>query len=602
MSRLPGRSHRSDDWPTPHARALAGAAEQLDGQLDAGDTTWLADHLAACPACAAAAEDFASQRLELRALRDRQPAPPRDLWARTAAAIEREAGFRADKPRRTRRLALAPFALLSGTLVVALVVGALTSSQLPGVETTATPDSGIANVTPTPSPPVATPFLLPAKQVAWISEENGRFNFNRTSVVEVCPEAAAPCKATVPTETRSLALGSNPSTVFGSSDGESLIVVGDDGGGISGSNVYVVPVAGALATPTASIDASPPPTTAASPVGTPNPTPNRTASVPTVPPVSTPSTPSPSVQTSGPSESPPSATPNPASPSATPIGAIQIASGIQIVDGTAAYSPDGSTFAFTARPADGSQGPDIYAWHVGDALAVPITSDHRSVFGSWVRNAIVGSAIDPATTGEGSEPTAFILDPASTTLTTIPQVGRAWRPAVDPTGRSAVYWAGTLSPSADGVGWQTDRGRLVLGRWEIPTTPASDAPHPTRLATDQAKVRAETTLAEGPLTGWEAHWDDTGTRLAVWIADRRDPTIGMLSLYVVDPFDGHIDLESPPLKDQPALAGFSIAHGTLVWGAPPDKTSRASRVQILAWTENGFGQVESHPGDVIVVR
>ena len=36
---------------------------------------------------------------------------------------------------------------------------------------------------------------------------------------------------------------------------------------------------------------------------------------------------------------------------------------------SAAYSPDGAWFAFTARPSDGSAGPDIYVWRVGDQLA-----------------------------------------------------------------------------------------------------------------------------------------------------------------------------------------------------------------------------------------
>src|SRR4029077_271170 len=45
-------------------------------------------------ACAAVADAYAADRLALRALREPAPEPPRDLWARTAAGIEREAAAR----------------------------------------------------------------------------------------------------------------------------------------------------------------------------------------------------------------------------------------------------------------------------------------------------------------------------------------------------------------------------------------------------------------------------------------------------------------------------------------------------------------------------
>jgi hypothetical protein len=97
-------------------------------------------------------------------------------------------------------------------------------------------------------------------------------------------------------------------------------------------------------------------------------------------------------------------------------------------------------------------------------------------------------------------------------------------------------------------------------------------------------------------------WDETGTRLAVWIADPSDRSVGNLSLYVVDPFDGSIDLADPPLHDKPALAGFSIEDGRLAWATPNDGTSEGGRVLVLAWTDKGFGQVESAPGDFLLVR
>ena len=78
MSVIGGRGGRTDDWASEHARARARSAEQLDGPLEADEAAWLDGHLASCPECAAVAADYAAQRLELRALREPTPVPPRD--------------------------------------------------------------------------------------------------------------------------------------------------------------------------------------------------------------------------------------------------------------------------------------------------------------------------------------------------------------------------------------------------------------------------------------------------------------------------------------------------------------------------------------------
>jgi hypothetical protein len=171
------------------------------------------------------------------------------------------------------------------------------------------------------------------------------------------------------------------------------------------------------------------------------------------------------------------------------------------------------------------------------------------------------------------------------------------------------------------VGWTPRDGKLVVGRWDdvtataIPSATASasaaeGSPSPSAEATatapavaDQPEARHETTIASGPLLDWDARWDETGTRLAIWIANPGSTTVGRLSLYAVDPFDGRIDLSKPPLLDEPAMAGFSIAKEHLAWAAPPAAGSAESSVLVLAWTGDDFGTVESAPsGDVILVR
>jgi anti-sigma factor RsiW len=71
---------------TIHDRARMLAAESVDGSLAPGDAEWLDAHLGACPDCAAVAEEYRAIHLELGSLAT--PEPPRDLWARTSAALD----------------------------------------------------------------------------------------------------------------------------------------------------------------------------------------------------------------------------------------------------------------------------------------------------------------------------------------------------------------------------------------------------------------------------------------------------------------------------------------------------------------------------------
>jgi anti-sigma factor RsiW len=632
-----GRPRRPDDWPSGHVRARAALAERLDGPLDPDDALWLEEHLAACTDCTAVAAEYAGQRAELRSLREHPPQPPRDLWARTAAAIEAESRFR-DARRRSggrRRSSFAPLALLTAAVAVAVAVGTLTSSQRPlGDGATARPTQDVALATDaagggsgSPSVPRATPIVV-AQKVEWLSRDaTGKYRVETANVDEVCPpDATEPCDTAAPDQALDVPVQQEVSSVWGSPDSDALIVVNRPGAE-EAATVSVVTLRERPASPSPSPQptATPTPTATASvvPPATPTPTPRASAS--------------PSVQ---PSSAPPIATPSPVSPSATPSAtpsasagspspsvavsptpageSVEIARDVIVVGQSAAYSPSGTWFAFTARPADGSAGPDIYVWKVGDELAVPVTTDHRSAFGSWSGDQIVGSTVtETAKGGENGQAaeaelsaTAFLLDPASGAVAGQPQAGRVWRPAVDPTGRKAVYWTGTLR-ATETPGFAPDAGRLVLGAWDATAAPAaSGSPDPsaaaasaTPLASDQAAARKETTIAAGRMEDWDARWDHDGSHLAVWIADPQNPAVGRLSLYGVDPFDGRIDLKTPLLDAQLATAGFAISEGKLVWAEPGlDGSATGGRIQVLAWTDNGSGQVESVAGPVIVIR
>jgi hypothetical protein len=332
-----------------------------------------------------------------------------------------------------------------------------------------------------------------------------------------------------------------------------------------------------------------------------------------------------------------------------------------VVGESEAYSPDGTWFAFTARPADGSHGPDIYAWRPGDLEARPITTDHRSMFAAWLDNQILASrAIDVAPTpavpaatpavpaaSPGPrifQPVVFLIDPASGKETTLQGVS-AWRPAVDPTRSKAVYWDGSLQLDASGVELRPADGRLVLGPWSAApsdlagepqasaaapgsatpsgdpaaspeaaatsgpssspaTDPSASAPAESAAAAPipSAQAFAPIEIASGQIRDWDARWDETGTHLAVWLADEADPRVGLLTLYMVDPASGAIR-PAAKVHDLPALAGFSIGKGRLAW-VTPRQNGEGTRITIAAWKKDTVGSVETRQSseEVVVVR
>ena len=177
------------------------------------------------------------------------------------------------------------------------------------------------------------------------------------------------------------ALDVKPSSLLLPRDGNPAVVVGGDA-------VYAV-----------SVDLR-------APVTTPGPEPS---SVPTTEPAQSPAVPGESATppADSPAPSDPPASPDPATPStdpgaATPLPtilpatpapsaapAVAIVEGVVIVGTSPAYSADGQWVAFSARPADGSQGPDIYAWRVGEPQAgpSPATTARSSRAGSTARSS-----------------------------------------------------------------------------------------------------------------------------------------------------------------------------------------------------------------------
>jgi hypothetical protein len=617
------RGRRADDWASQHERARLRLAQRLDGPLGVNEALWLDEHLAGCDACRAVGDEYTAEREELRALASRSPAPPRDLWARTAAAIELEAGGSRHVRGRSRRpiSLLIPSSLIAAALVVAVAGGRLFSSQLTpgGGSPSATPEVALASAPSdrTTGPvrtggPGVTPMPVDERVALLTKDPSGDFRLIVKTFDGVCPEGSSePCDSGTPSTERSVAIDGDALAVFGSVNEERLIVVSSPDANDDGS-VEVVALTNEPApseTPSVTPTPTPTDTATASPTvesATPSVTPATTASVaPTASPIVTPEPPA---SESPSSSEPPASVPVSASPDG---GTLEIASGVIVVGQSGAYSASGSWFAFTARPRDGSAGPDVYAWRVGEREAFRVTNDGRSVFGSWVGDRIAGSAVvepgpdgDPATSGLRAVP--FVLDPATNARADLAR--SAWRPVVDPSGRAAVYWTGTVR-ATDEPGFAPETGRLVLGSWTT-TEPAesaepsmSDASAAASAPTPDPSTFHERDIAGGPVADFDARWDPSGSHLAVWVADATDPTVGELTLYAVDPFDASIDVNAPLLTKQRAKAGFALTNGSLVWADPSaDPASPDSTVQVLAWTATGVGKVQTVTGPALVIR
>jgi hypothetical protein len=295
------------------------------------------------------------------------------------------------------------------------------------------------------------------------------------------------------------------------------------------------------------------------------------------------------VESQEPSAEPATPTPTPevtaeVTPSPTPES-IAIASGLIVVGQTAAYSPDGSWFAFTARPADEGHGPDIYLWRVGSDEAVPATTDHRSVFASWAGSELVGSRpAEAQADGIEVEAAAFLLDPETGDETALAVPG--WRPIVAPDGERALVFNGTVSATDDGHDIARSDGTLELRGWD---------------AADGAIAEDAEVVLDAVGSPIDARWDETGTAFAVWVQDPADPSFGRLSLFFVDPETGAVEQPETAPRDEPALPGFSIGEGRLAWATPAGQGGEGSRVQIVAWSDDGVGTAESAPGDQVVV-
>jgi len=159
-----------------------------------------------------------------------------------------------------------------------------------------------------------------------------------------------------------------------------------------------------------------------------------------------------------------------------------------------------------------------------------------------------------------------------------------FRPIVSPDGKLAIVFSGPVEVGQEGQDLTLGEGTLELRSWSAAGASAEGA----------------TVVLDGVDTPFDARWDDGGTAFAVWVQDAADPSFGRLSLYFIDP-DGKILQPDNAPREEPALPGFSIGDGRLAWATPSGQGGEGSRVQIVAWTDEGVGTAETAPGDQVVV-
>ena len=438
-------------------------AARLDRPLTRSETRSLAAHLRDCAACRDADRAYRDQRGLLRAL---PPRPvPRDLWPRTSAALDREVArgsTRFGRTWRRRGRKYGPSAALMSTMAALGVVAALGAMQLlPSVAVA--PGSADAH---------ATPFAIAPQPLAFVGVEEAQMYVYQTDVGHACPANASGCSVdegivrtpvNLPNSIRARNVAMSPS-------GTALALVGR-GSGRDVIAVVLLPGTGDPQTPDESPELG-----------------------------------------AGPDESPvaPSSSGDPqVTPSDPRPVVVAILENVQSAGAPPAWSGDGEMLAFSAMPADGSHGPDVYVWSASDVVARPITTDHRSYFASWSKGNVVISRVSAGNDGDGAPLSTIVMDPG--TSEERPVAGPPlWLPVVNPAGTHAIAWRGELDLSSGRP--VPSSGALYMIDWsaidpfvqanEPEATPvAPESPAPTDAPVTDAPATPQPTDAPTPSPG-----------------------------------------------------------------------------------------------------
>lgn len=615
-----------------HARYRELISDGLDGTLSPGDAAALASHLGECGRCRATERAYRGQRQALRAA-SRPITPPRDLWARTSAALDREVARQGGyaEARIDRR------AVLGGMVAVATVASLGLSVNL----LTTQPADVERAVTASGEPLVvrATPFAVPPEALAFLGSGAEGLTVYSTRVDRVCPAAAIDCIDYQPNAPAVVALPQRlqPRNLALSPSGGRLAIEGREQGGEEVIAVAVIapdelarqPRSMGGAAPTAGSTASATPFDGALASTTP-------AALHATPALPSADTATPDVETAPMATATAAATADAAVTGSPAIVAgspapslpgdeavISILDDVRTAGAPAAWSADGSALAFSAMPADLSHGPDVYIWRPGDDRAQALTSDHGSYFASWVGSRVVLSRVarDDSAPPEGGPPASEEQPSVKTvvidTLTGEERIADGgaglWLPAINPGGTHAVGWHGSITWTDTGV--EPHEGGLYLADWTLmdpfaehadddgTEETAPDAATPA--AEDEGGARPPTTVrlqAVGPtgaddernVRDWQIRWSADGQVMGYWIADVPDASWGQLTVVRLDPATGRLVHDEPLLRPTLARRAFMVGLNRVAWVAPADEHPEGE-LRIRTWGPDGFGDLRVRP-------
>ena len=555
-------------------------SERLDRSLSADDDAALNAHLAACGRCRSAERAYLEEQRVLRNLNE--VPPPRDLWARTSTALDREI---------TRHVGP------GAPVAVRLRVGGGSASLL-GVSTLAIASLALAVVgarivadrKATPQDPAS---VLQAGSISSGSQELAVVNLGADGGVTVyqaavglaCPQPVTECELDavtthqvldVPTGQRPVGMSLHVGT-------RRLAVLAENARGVDTVSVVSLPPMRDLGP---FRGAGPGPDGRWPPGVRPN------ASAATGIPGADPGD------------------PDGADPADRLLAVLE---GVRVTGAAPAWSPDGELLAFSAMPTDRSRGPDLYVWRAGDPKAQKLTNDHRTWFASWSMSRIVVSRTAPRTGGVDIR--TVLIEPGSRRERHV-RLDDAWLPVVDPVvdmrSRGVARWAAPSSnhdPGSARCTWSTGR-RWIRRRPRARTTSAAQdrtrSGRPLRVPEPGCGPAEEPRARQGPgarlppsayvggwleaveperdgrlhpLLDWEVRWADDGRSFGYWIADAPGATWGQLIVHRLGE-SGAIERAATILGPTLARRSFTLGTSRVAWVAPsPDRPDGELRVR-----------------------
>ena len=589
----------------PHARYRELLAARLDRQLTRAENRILLNHLKACPSCKQAERDYRDQGALLRSLPT--PTPPRDLWARTSTALDREVSRWSPNAPRLRRRALARYAgsrtgspngLITVIAALIVVAGLAVFQYAPALRPQTTPPQDGA--TPVVRP---TPFAINSQALAVISSNETDLTVYETDVNEVCPTNAPDCFDDREFHSRTVKLPKvRTQNVALSPNGGQLAVVGHN----QDEDVIAVVM---LRTDNQQRPPDVQPQKTPAPVATASPqVPPETPDVESSPSINPDETGQPGDRTESPDSSneptPDVASPEStddqtdpgtssqpqqvptlgavASPPASAVPGLTVVSILEDVHSAGmppAWARNGEVLAFSAMPADGSHGPDVYVWRPGDGTAQPVTNDHSSYFASWSGRRIVASRV------VGTDIATVVIDPQ--TLEERDVGGpRMWLPVVDPQRSNAITWSGDLDFTSGSP--SPVSGSLYLVDWSL-VDPFRDS-GVSADSVELQEIDQSRDPAGEPVIDWHARWSSDGMVVGVWQADSLRASWGDLLVLAFDRDSGRLVTDDPLVNNKLAKRGFSLGDHRVAWvGRAADGAD--TELRIRTWGDGGVGDL-----------